>query len=135
MVVVNPLEDYLYIRLCFCSWRKFASNLHEAAQRCMMNEEGMAVFDLEESNNTVDFELSLIREELDERGHAPSEIDIKNEDLDIRVRYIGTDMEINVYEDDSINKRANMEDSVKDKDKGEPMKTHKSVVLPNFIEN
>ena len=135
MVVVNPLEDYLYIRLCYCSWRKFAYNLNETAQRCMMNEEGMPVFDLEGSNNTVDVELSLIREELDEKGHAPSEIDIKNEEMDIRVRYIGTDMEINVYEDDSINKRSNMENSMKEKDKREVMQTNKSVILPNFIEN
>ena len=134
MVVVNPLEDYLYIRLCFCSWKKFASNLKEAAQRCMINEERMAVFDLEGSNNTIDLELSLIREELDENGHAPSEIDIKNEEMDIRVRYIGTDMEINVYEDDSINKRSNMENSMK-KSKRDTMKIQKSVVLPNFIEN
>ena len=101
----------------------------------MMNEEGMPVFDLEGSNNTVDVELSLIREELDEKGHAPSEIDIKNEEMDIRVRYIGTDMEINVYEDDSINKRSNMENSMKEKDKREVMQTNKSVILPNFIEN
>ena len=100
----------------------------------MINEERMAVFDLEGSNNTIDLELSLIREELDENGHAPSEIDIKNEEMDIRVRYIGTDMEINVYEDDSINKRSNMENSMK-KSKRDTMKIQKSVVLPNFIEN
>ena len=45
MTVVNPLEDYLYIRLCYSSWKRFATKVPETVQCCTNIKNSTLFFD------------------------------------------------------------------------------------------
>ena len=90
--IVNPLEDYLYIRLTFCSWRNYMTILRQKAQICMNNDnELMLSFPgTSNSRNSNDQEQSLavIKEDEGEiRGHQNSEFSLRLE-LEIENRGI-----------------------------------------------
>lgn len=108
--VINPLEDYLYIRLCFHSWRKFAGNLKQRAKSCLENEGEMALFyvnsESKESSQAQEgeFMLSAIREEEEEmEGLPPSptgkEI-VENMEIEIKGNYLVPELAIKGFSDD-----------------------------------
>ena len=67
---MNPLEDYIYIRLCFHSWKRLTINLLE-----INNQNGIPLLEnTDESKNTEDLQISFYNKRLEEKIHSPSEI-------------------------------------------------------------
>ena len=64
MTVVNPLEDYFYIRLCYSSWKRFAAKVPETVQ-CFKNIKNSALFLDSKKKNTKD-QFIFYKNKLDE---------------------------------------------------------------------
>lgn len=90
---INPLSDYLYIKLAFFSWRNYSINLKNKADTIMCNQESMVLTlgDSESSENS-----EIIPEEIEEeQGCFPTEQEIDQEkeindfDIDFNGNYWG----------------------------------------------
>jgi len=129
-VIMNPLQDFLHIRLCFCSWKKFAINLREKADKCMNNEQEMPILDSNESEDTGDLRLSMIREEIIDEGHNPSQIEENSQNLEEEISE-------NKILSQAVMTEINGESNERKKEQiMEKYEMNKGVVgLPNFVED